>query len=89
MEYASLVLAVDSKRASYTGGTASVFSGAKDPIEGNLNTSEEKALTLTARDNIAIAHDIAGRDGGIDEGYLQKVASMLGINDRLDHRPSS
>jgi hypothetical protein len=46
----SLALAVGSRRASYTGGTASVFSGAKDPIEGDLNTSEEKALTLAARE---------------------------------------
>src|SRR3954464_7640741 len=37
--------------------------------------------TLTARDNIAIAHDIAGKNGDIDQGYLQKVASLLGIND--------
>src|SRR5438445_7050515 len=44
--------------------------------------------TLTARDNIAIAHEIAGKNGKFDEGYLQKVASLLGISDRLDHRPS-
>jgi putative ABC transport system ATP-binding protein len=44
--------------------------------------------TLTARDNIAIAHEIAGKNGKFDEGYLQKVATMLGISDRLDHRPS-
>lgn len=44
--------------------------------------------TLTARDNIAIAHEIAGKNGKFDEGYLQKVATMLGIDDRLDHRPS-
>jgi putative ABC transport system ATP-binding protein len=44
--------------------------------------------TLTARDNIAIAHEIAGKNGKFDEGYLQKVATMLGIDDRLDHRPA-
>ncbi|MCU1284978.1 MAG: transporter ATP-binding protein [Acidobacteriales bacterium] len=44
--------------------------------------------TLTARDNIAIAHDIAGKKGPVDEAHLKKVASMLGIEDRLDHRPS-
>jgi putative ABC transport system ATP-binding protein len=44
--------------------------------------------TLTARDNITIAHEIAGKDGKLDEGYLQKVTSLLGIADRLDHRPS-
>src|SRR5213082_1414146 len=44
--------------------------------------------TLTARDNISIAHDIAGKSGPLDEAYLKKVATMLGIEDRLDHRPS-
>jgi putative ABC transport system ATP-binding protein len=44
--------------------------------------------TLTARDNIAIAHEIAGKDGKLDEAHLEKVASLLGIADRLDHRPS-
>jgi putative ABC transport system ATP-binding protein len=44
--------------------------------------------TLTARDNIAIAHEIAGKDGKLDEAHLLKVASLLGIADRLDHRPS-
>jgi putative ABC transport system ATP-binding protein len=44
--------------------------------------------TLTAHDNIAIAHEIAGKDGKLDDGHLQKVASLLGIADRLDHRPS-
>src|SRR5213079_2591051 len=44
--------------------------------------------TLTARDNIVIAHDIAGKNGKIDEGFLKKVSGLLGIEDRLDHRPS-
>src|SRR3954447_11778144 len=35
--------------------------------------------TLTARDNIEIAHDIAGKSDPLDEAYLKKVASMLGI----------
>ena len=44
--------------------------------------------TLSARDNIAIAHDIAGKNGGIDEAHLKRVSDFLGITDRLDHRPS-
>ena len=44
--------------------------------------------TLTARGNIEIAHDIAGKNGAIDEAFLKKVTSLLGIEDRLDHRPS-
>jgi putative ABC transport system ATP-binding protein len=44
--------------------------------------------TLTARGNIEIAHEIGGNNGKIDEGFLKKVTGLLGIEDRLDHRPS-
>jgi putative ABC transport system ATP-binding protein len=44
--------------------------------------------TLTARNNIDIAADIAGQNGGLDGAYLQKITKMLGISERLDHRPS-
>jgi putative ABC transport system ATP-binding protein len=43
--------------------------------------------TLNARDNITIAHEIAGKNG-LDKAYFQRVVSLLGIEDRLDHRPS-
>jgi putative ABC transport system ATP-binding protein len=43
--------------------------------------------TLNARDNITIAHEIAGKNG-LDKTYFQRVVSLLGIEDRLDHRPS-
>jgi putative ABC transport system ATP-binding protein len=43
--------------------------------------------TLNARDNITIAHEIAGKNG-FDKSYFQRVVSLLGIEDRLDHRPS-
>ncbi len=44
--------------------------------------------TLSARGNIEIAHEIAGKNGGIDKDYFDRVSSLLGIADRLDHRPS-
>jgi putative ABC transport system ATP-binding protein len=44
--------------------------------------------TLNARDNIAIAHDIAGKNGTLDKDYMQRVTRLLGIDDRLDHRPA-
>jgi putative ABC transport system ATP-binding protein len=44
--------------------------------------------TLTARDNILIAREIAGKNGSLDKDFLNKVARLLGIDDRLDHRPS-
>jgi hypothetical protein len=40
--------AVDGKKASYFGGTASVFAGAKDPVEGTLDTANPEFLVLTA-----------------------------------------
>jgi putative ABC transport system ATP-binding protein len=42
--------------------------------------------TLTARDNIAVAKDIAGRDSKPDPGF-EKVLDMLGIAGRLHHKP--
>ncbi len=44
--------------------------------------------TLSAQDNISIAHDIAGKKGKIDQAFLKKITSLLGIEDRLSHRPS-
>jgi len=43
--------------------------------------------TLSARGNIEIAREIAGKDG-VDQELFQRVTSMLGIAGRLDHRPS-
>ena len=43
---------------------------------------------LTAPGNIDVAADIAGLNGGLDRDYLSKITKMLGISDRLDHRPS-
>jgi putative ABC transport system ATP-binding protein len=42
--------------------------------------------TLSARSNIEIAVDIAG--GKPDPVFLKKITDMLGIAQRLDHRPS-
>ncbi len=43
--------------------------------------------TLNARDNILIASDIAGRNG-FDRAHFERITSMLGIDKRLEHRPS-
>ena len=42
--------------------------------------------TLTARDNIAVAKDIAGRGSAPDPGF-EKVLELLGIAARLKHKP--
>ena len=45
--------------------------------------------TLTAEDNIAIARDIAGKnDGAAEREYVEHITRLLGIDRRLDHRPS-
>lgn len=43
--------------------------------------------TLTARDNIQIAREISGRNGG-DPQFFNQVTEMLGVSGRLHHRPS-
>lgn len=42
--------------------------------------------TLSARLNIEIAQDIAGRDG--EPEYIGRIIKMLGIEQRLEHRPA-
>jgi putative ABC transport system ATP-binding protein len=42
--------------------------------------------TLTAADNIAIARDIAGKQGELDGEFLQ-VLKLLGLEGRLQHKP--
>jgi putative ABC transport system ATP-binding protein len=43
--------------------------------------------TLSAKGNIEIAREIAGKNG-LDQALFQRVTGMLGIAGRLDHRPS-
>jgi putative ABC transport system ATP-binding protein len=43
--------------------------------------------TLTAKGNIEIAREIAGKNG-VDRKLFDQVTQMLGISGRLDHRPS-
>ncbi len=42
--------------------------------------------TLTARDNIEIARHIAGRNGA-EEPWFEDVLNLLGISQRLGHKP--
>jgi putative ABC transport system ATP-binding protein len=44
--------------------------------------------TLTARDNIEIARDIAGEHANNDREFFTRISELLGIAKRLDHRPS-
>jgi putative ABC transport system ATP-binding protein len=44
--------------------------------------------TLSARQNIEIARDIAGASGNNDSESFSRITELLGISKRLDHRPS-
>jgi putative ABC transport system ATP-binding protein len=44
--------------------------------------------TLDARSNIDVAIDIAGKNGSRDQAYLDKIVGLLGLSQRLHHRPS-
>jgi putative ABC transport system ATP-binding protein len=44
--------------------------------------------TLSARNNIEVARDIAGANHDADTSYTDKITHMLGIAGRLDHRPA-
>lgn len=44
--------------------------------------------TLTARNNIEIARDIAGEHANHDGAFFDRITDLLGIAKRLDHRPS-
>jgi len=44
--------------------------------------------TLDARGNIDVAADIAGTNGRADREFFRHIVSMLGIGERLHHRPA-
>ena len=44
--------------------------------------------TLSAKGNIEIARDIAGVNAGYDREHIDRITRLLGIDKRMDHRPS-
>ncbi len=44
--------------------------------------------TLDARSNIVIAQDIAGKNGAVNSQYFERITSLLGLSNRLKHRPA-
>jgi putative ABC transport system ATP-binding protein len=44
--------------------------------------------TLSAQSNIDVAVDIAGKNGGYDQAYFEKIVGLLGLAKRLPHRPA-
>jgi hypothetical protein len=74
-----LAYAVDSKGAAYYGGTVTGFTGAKDPIEGLIDTTKADQLVFTATDK-----KFAGKTFNIpynkiiDLEYGQKAGRRVG-----------
>jgi putative ABC transport system ATP-binding protein len=44
--------------------------------------------TLSAMDNILLAHEIASGTKKLDKAYFEHLTELLGISERLNHRPS-
>lgn len=44
--------------------------------------------TISARDNIMLAHTIADTGKPFDKALLDHLSGLLGLGDRLDHRPN-
>lgn len=75
----SLAFALDGDKAAYFGGTVTVFAGAKDPVEGRLDTSNPDALTLTAEDKPFKAQALRiPYKSIIDIEYGQKAGRRVG-----------
>lgn len=70
---------VGSKKAAYFGGTVATFNGAKDPVEGRLDTTNETALGFTADDKPFVGQSMSIPYAKIiDLEYGQKAGRRVG-----------
>lgn len=75
----SLALAVGSEKAAYFGGSVAIFAGAKDPIEGTLDTINEQTLILRAEKKPFVGHELKiPYDRIQDLEYGQKAGRRIG-----------
>jgi hypothetical protein len=73
------LLAVDGDKAAYFGGTHAPYAGAKDPIEGQLNTRLEDALVLSPEKKQYAGQDLRIPYAKIiDLEYGQKAGRRVG-----------
>jgi hypothetical protein len=71
--------ALDGKKAAYFGGTAAVFAGAKNPVEGRLDTASPEALVLTADKKPFVGQELRiPYSRIIDVEYGQKAGRRVG-----------
>jgi hypothetical protein len=74
-----ILQAVDSKKAAYHGGTASVFVNAKEPVEGRLDTKSETDIVFTAEDKPFVGRVVTIPYANvIDLEYGQKAGRRVG-----------
>ena len=75
----SLALAVDGDKAAYFGGTVTIYSGAKDPVEGRLDLTSTETLVLKPekRPYVGIALEIPWKSIE-DVEYGQKAGRRVG-----------
>ena len=75
----SLALAVDSRKAAYFGGTVATFNGAKSPVEGTLDTTNDTTLGFTAEDKPFVGQSLSIPYAKItDLEYGQKAGRRVG-----------
>ena len=75
----SMAFAVDSKGASYFGGTVATFKEAKNPVEGKLDTKSDEALLFTAGDKPFAGQALSIPYASIiDLEYGQKAGRRVG-----------
>jgi hypothetical protein len=75
---ASLYAKVDSKKASYFGGSVGIFAGAKEPVQGKLNTVDPDALILSTEEPFAGQQLRIPYKQIIDLEYGQKAGRRVG-----------
>jgi hypothetical protein len=73
------IASVGSNEAAYFGGTVSAFSGAKNPVEGHIDTANENVLAFSATDKPFAGQVISIPYASvIDIEYGQKAGRRVG-----------
>jgi hypothetical protein len=73
------IASVGSKEAAYFGGTVTAFAGARNPIEGHIDTANESVLAFSATDKPFIGQAVSIPYASvIDIEYGQKAGRRVG-----------
>jgi hypothetical protein len=75
----SVLLAVDKDKAAYYGGSVAIFAGAKDPVEGTLDTVHNDFLILRALKKPFVGQELRIPYSKIEDlEYGQKAGRRVG-----------